>query len=74
VVGSSIVSELQIKNGHPVLVRLSKINHNNDKAGKPVGVHNHIGHRPTLAFGNSDSDMQMIVDMKKDWKQLFPGN
>ena len=39
--------------------------------------------RPIFAFGNSDSDMQMIeytmagegwiiVDMKKDWKQIFP--
>ena len=25
-----------------------------------MGIHQHIGRRPILAFGNSDSDMQMI--------------
>ena len=121
VVGSSVVSEFQVKDGKPVLVRMPKINFNNDKAGKPVGIYEHIGRRPILAFGNSDSDMQMIeytmagegrrlglfvhhtdadreyaydrkshvgtldkaldkagangwiiVDMKKDWKEVFP--
>jgi phosphoglycolate phosphatase-like HAD superfamily hydrolase len=60
VVGSSVVSEFQIKDGKPVLVRLPKIGFINDKAGKPVGIYQHIGRRPILAFGNSDSDMQMI--------------
>ena len=32
----------------------------NSKAGKPVGIYQHIGRRPILAFGNSDSDIQMI--------------
>jgi phosphoserine phosphatase len=121
VVGSSIVSEFQIKDGKPVLVRTPKIDFINDKAGKPVGIYQHIGRRPILAFGNSDSDIQMIeyttagegrrlglfvhhtdadreyaydrkshvgtldkaldradalgwiiVDMKKDWKSVFP--
>jgi hypothetical protein len=122
VVGSSIVAEFQVKDGKPQLVRMPKIDFINDKAGKPVGIYQHIGLRPILAFGNSDSDMQMIeytmagegrrmglfvhhtdadreyaydrkshvgtmdkaldqaatngwviVDMKKDWKQIFPG-
>ncbi len=60
VVGSSVVAEFQIKDGKPVLVRMPKIDFINDKAGKPVGIYQHIGRRPTLAFGNSDSDMQMI--------------
>ena len=60
VIGSSIVSEFQIKDGKPVLVRMPKIDFVNDKAGKPVGIYEHIGRRPILAFGNSDSDMQMI--------------
>ena len=121
VVGSSVVSEFQVKDGKPVLVRTPKIDFVNDKAGKPVGIYEHIGRRPILAFGNSDSDIQMIeytmagqgsrmglfvhhtdakreyaydrkshvgtldkaldraaaegwiiVDMKKDWKQIFP--
>jgi phosphoserine phosphatase len=60
VVGSSVVAEFQVKDGQPVLVRQPKIDFINDKAGKPVGIYQHIGRRPILAFGNSDSDMQMI--------------
>jgi phosphoserine phosphatase len=60
VVGSSVVTEFQIKDGKLVLVRMPKIDFINDKAGKPVGIYEHIGRRPILAFGNSDSDMQMI--------------
>jgi phosphoserine phosphatase len=121
VVGSSVVTEFKVKDGKPTLVRMPKIDFINDKAGKPVGIYQHIGRRPILAFGNSDSDMQMIeytlagegrrlglfvhhtdadreyaydrkshvgtldkaldqadangwiiVDMKKDWKKVFP--
>jgi hypothetical protein len=60
VVGSSIVTEFQIRDGKPVLVRQPRINFIDDKAGKPVGIHQHIGRRPILAFGNADADMQMI--------------
>jgi phosphoserine phosphatase len=60
VVGSSVVTEFQVRDGKPVLVRMPKINFVNDQAGKPVGIYQHIGRRPILAFGNSDSDMQMI--------------
>ncbi len=121
VVGSSVVTEFQIKDGKTALIRMPKIDFINDKAGKPVGIYEHIGRRPILAFGNSDNDMQMIqytmageglrlglfvhhtdadreyaydrkshvgkldkvldiaadngwiiVDMKKDWKTIFP--
>jgi phosphoserine phosphatase len=121
VVGSSVKTKFQIKDGKSVLVRLPEINFIDDKEGKPIGIHQHIGRRPILAFGNSDNDMQMIqyttagkgrrlglfvhhtdaqreyaydrkshvgtldkvldqadakgwiiVDMKKDWKQIFP--
>jgi phosphoglycolate phosphatase-like HAD superfamily hydrolase len=60
VIGSSVVTEFQMTNGVVSLVRQPKINVNNDKAGKPIGIYQHIGRRPILAFGNSDSDMQMI--------------
>ena len=121
VIGSSVVTEFQMKDGKPALVRMPKIGFINDKAGKPVGIIEHIGRRPILAFGNADADMQMIeyimagdgprlglfvhhtddvneyaydreshfgtldkaldladangwiiVDMKKDWNQIFP--
>ena len=58
VVGSSIVSEFKTRDGKPELVRMPKIDFIDDKAGKPVGIYQHIGRRPILAFGNAD--MQMI--------------
>jgi hypothetical protein len=74
VVGSSILSEFQLKDGKPVIVRTAKIAHIDDKAGKPVGIYDHIGRRPILAFGNADADNDwIIVDTKKDWKSVFPG-
>jgi phosphoglycolate phosphatase-like HAD superfamily hydrolase len=121
VVGSSIKTAYEVRDGKPVLVRLMEINFINDKAGKPVGIHTHIGRRPIAAFGNSDGDLQKIqwttagsgarfglivhhtdaereyaydrqssvgrldkaleearkqgwtvVDMKQDWKRIFP--
>ncbi|MBN1548565.1 MAG: haloacid dehalogenase-like hydrolase [Syntrophaceae bacterium] len=121
VIGSSIKTKFEIHDGRPVLVRLPEINFIDDKAGKPVGINQHIGRRPIAAFGNSDGDLQMlqwtcmnmgahfclyvhhtdaerewaydrtssigkldkgldeakargwtVVDMKKDWKRVFP--
>jgi len=121
VVGSSIKVKFEMKENQPVLIRLPEINFNDDKEGKPVGIHQHIGRRPVAAFGNSDGDLQMlqwtdagdgkqllvyihhtdserewaydrdshigmldkgldeamekgwtVVDMKKDWKRIFP--
>ena len=40
--------------------RLAEIDLNDDKAGKPVGIHQVIGRRPTIAFGNSDGDFEML--------------
>ena len=121
VIGSSIKTKFEIRDGKPVLVRLPEINFIDDGAGKPVGINQHIGRRPIAAFGNSDGDLQMlqwttagsgarlalivhhtdaerewaydrtshvgrldkaldeanakgwtVVDMKKDWKRIFP--
>jgi len=121
VIGSSIKTKFELRDGKPVLVRLPEMNFVDDKAGKPVGIQMHIGRRPIAAFGNSDGDLQMlqwtaagkgahfclyvhhtdaerewaydrtssigrlnkgldeakkkgwtVVDMKKDWKRVFP--
>ncbi len=121
VVGSSIKTKLEMRDGKPVLTRLPEINFIDDKEGKPVGIQQHIGRRPIAAFGNSDGDHQMlqwtaagegprfcllvhhtdgdrewaydrassighlekaldeaqakgwtVVDMKSDWKRIFP--
>jgi len=60
VVGSSIKTKFELRGGRPVLVRLPEINFIDDKAGKPVGINQHIGRRPLMAFGNSDGDLQML--------------
>jgi phosphoserine phosphatase len=60
VIGSSIKTKFELRDGKPVLVRLPKINFIDDKEGKPVGINQHIGRRPIAAFGNSDGDLQML--------------
>ena len=121
VIGSSIKTKFDTRNGDPVLVRLPEMNFLDDKEGKPVAINQHIGRIPIAAFGNSDGDLQMlqwsdtsnhpslqvfirhtdaerewaydreshigrldkgleeakknewtIVDMKNDWKRIFP--
>jgi hypothetical protein len=60
VVGSSIKTKFEMRDGTPVLVRLPELNFIDDKEGKPVGINQHIGRRPIAAFGNSDGDLQML--------------
>jgi hypothetical protein len=60
VIGSSIKTKFELRDGKPVLVRLPELNFIDDKAGKPVGINQHIGRRPIAAFGNSDGDLQML--------------
>jgi phosphoserine phosphatase len=60
VVGSSIKTKYEVRNGKPVLVRLPEIDFIDDKAGKPVGIGKFIGRRPIMAFGNSDGDFEML--------------
>lgn len=60
VVGSSIVTKYEVRDGVPMLVRLPEMNFIDDKAGKPVGINQHIGRRPVIAVGNSDGDFEML--------------
>lgn len=121
VLGSSIKTKFEMRDGRPTIFRLPQINFIDDKAGKPVGINQQIGRRPIAAFGNSDGDLEMlqwttmsggprfglivhhtdaerefaydrqahfgkldkaldaaaanrwtVVDMKRDWKKVFP--
>jgi phosphoglycolate phosphatase-like HAD superfamily hydrolase len=45
--------------GRPVLIKEPKLLLNDDKAGKPEGIHLMIGRRPRFAFGNSSGDREM---------------
>lgn len=60
VIGSSIKTLYEVREGKPVLIRLPEVNFIDDKAGKPVGINQYIGKRPILAFGNSDGDLEML--------------
>jgi phosphoglycolate phosphatase-like HAD superfamily hydrolase len=68
VVGSSIRTKYEWRDGKPVLMRLPEMNFIDDKTGKPVGINSHIGRRPIAAFGNSDGDQQML-----EWTQAGSG-
>ncbi len=48
------------KDGKPMLTKEPKLLLNDDKAGKPEGIHLMIGRRPLAAFGNSTGDQQML--------------
>ena len=68
VIGSRAKVKYELQGGKPVLLRLAEIDHIDDKAGKPVGIHQMIGRRPILAFGNSDGDFEML-----EWTTSAPG-
>jgi phosphoserine phosphatase len=60
VIGSSIETRFEMRDGGPVLIRTPKVDFVDDNEGKPVGIHKFIGRRPILAFGNSDGDHEML--------------
>jgi phosphoserine phosphatase len=68
VIGSSIRTRYEVRDGKPVILRIPELNFVDDKAGKPVGIQQHIGRRPIMAFGNSDGDFQML-----EWTTSGPG-
>ena len=68
VIGSRIKVSYEVRNGKPVILRLPEIDFVDDRKGKPVGIHQQIGRRPILAFGNSDGDFEML-----EWTTAGPG-
>jgi hypothetical protein len=68
VIGSSIKTKYEVRDGKPAIVRLPEIGFVDDQAGKPVGIHTFIGRRPIMAFGNSDGDFEML-----EWTTGGPG-
>ena len=68
VVGSRAKVKYELRDGTPVLMRLAEVDLVDDKAGKPVGIHQVIGRRPIAAFGNSDGDFEML-----EWTTSRPG-
>ena len=61
VVGSAGATQFGYdKDGKPILTKVPKLLLNDDKAGKPEGIHLMIGRRPVAAFGNSIGDQEML--------------
>jgi hypothetical protein len=68
VIGSTIKTRYELRDGRPVIVRLPEVEFIDDKAGKPLAIQKFIGKRPIAAFGNSDGDFEML-----EWVTSAPG-
>ena len=60
VVGSNARTVYELREDGPVLVKTMDDLFIDDKAGKPVAIHQFIGRRPIACFGNSDGDKEML--------------
>jgi hypothetical protein len=60
VVGSSILTRYEMRDGEPVLMREPKPFFIDDGPGKAIGINLFIGERPQIAFGNSNGDREML--------------
>ena len=60
VIGSTGKLKFELRNGLPTLFKLPAVDFVDDREGKPIAIHRHIGRRPIAAFGNSDGDLQML--------------
>jgi phosphoserine phosphatase len=60
VIGSTARTKFELRDGTPTLVKTLDHLFIDDKAGKPVGIHQFIGRRPIACFGNSDGDQAML--------------
>jgi len=68
VIGSSLATQLETKDGKLEVMRLPKLFFDDDHAGKVLGIDMFIGKRPYAAFGNSTGDQQML-----EWTGAGPG-
>jgi phosphoglycolate phosphatase-like HAD superfamily hydrolase len=68
VVGSSILTKYEYRDGKPILLREPKVFFIDDHADKAIGINLFIGKRPYAAFGNSGGDKEML-----EWTQAGDG-
>ena len=61
VIGSTIKTHFEMRNGKPILLREPVLDFFDDKANKPVNINKYIGRRPIACFGNSDGDREMLI-------------
>ena len=60
IIGTLFETELKEVDNKPEIVRLPEVLLFDDKDIKPVAIEKFIGRIPTMAFGNSDGDLQML--------------
>lgn len=60
VVGTMFKTKFELHDDKTALTILPDVVFIDDKAGKPVGIHQVIGRRPIATFGNSDGDLEML--------------
>jgi len=60
VIGSYGDLKYEVKDGKPVITKMSGDVYVDDKAGKPVAIHRFIGKVPVFCGGNSDGDQAMM--------------
>jgi hypothetical protein len=60
VIGSSVKLRYDLIDNRVSLVKLPELNSFGDREVKVLNIALHIGHRPLLAFGNSDGDLAMM--------------
>lgn len=71
VVGTRFKTEFTMTDDRPEVRILRGEIFIDDKAGKPVGIHQVIGRRPIATFGNSDGDLEMLQWTTIDRKPSF---
>ena len=60
VIGSAGVTQYQMWDASPVLIKQPTVLFVDDGPGKPEGINHFIGRQPIFAFGNSDGDKEML--------------
>jgi phosphoglycolate phosphatase-like HAD superfamily hydrolase len=61
VIGSNLALAWEYRADGPVIVRLaSLVEPQNDRHGKPINIHQHIGRAPVMAVGNANGDIEMM--------------
>ena len=73
VIGSSGVTQFQMWDASPVLIKEPKVLFVDDGPGKPEGINHFIGRQPIFAFGNSDGDKEMLEWTAACQKLCFMG-
>ena len=73
VVGSTGRVTYELRDSGPVLIKTLDNLFVDDKAGKPAGIHQFIGRRPIMVFGNSDGDKEMLEYATIKNPQAQPG-